>query len=74
MKQPKVEPAIRAMRKAYRGSTQYQLDRLLAEEGRWKRKATIAQNKLADVRRRINDLCRDVINPKAVDVPGGPKP
>lgn len=39
-----------AMRKAYRSTEQGKLDRLLSEESRWKRKLTIASNKLAEVR------------------------
>lgn len=42
--------------KAYRGTVVYEIRELMAEESRWQRKATIARNKLADVRSRINKL------------------
>ena len=57
----KQEPAIRAMRKAYRASKQFQLDNLLARERRWKSKTTLAQNKLAEVREEINDLLKSMV-------------
>jgi len=63
MSEPKTDPLIRAARKAYRGSNQYQLDQLIAEESRWKRKATIAHNKLADVRNRITEFAQKIIAP-----------
>lgn len=42
--------------KAYRGTVVYEIRLLLDEESRWQRRATIARNKLADVRSRINKL------------------
>lgn len=57
----KSDPMIRAMRKAYRGSKRCEWDNLLAEESRWKRKATIAQNKLADVRNRMNEFAEKLV-------------
>lgn len=58
MKKPalKMEPLVRAVRKAYKSGPVWQVDKLLAEESRWKRKATIATNKLAAVRRKLNTL------------------
>jgi hypothetical protein len=53
-KKTKTDPMARSLRKAYRGTAVYRLDQLLAEESRWKRKVTIATNKLADVRAEIN--------------------
>lgn len=61
---PSKDPLIKAMRKAYRESKQCELDNLLAEETRWKRKATIAQNKLSDVRDRINKFAQAAILPE----------
>lgn len=46
----------RAAKSAYRGTVVYEIRALMAEESRWQRKATIARNKLADVRERINKL------------------
>lgn len=45
-------------------SKRCELDKLLAEESRWKRKATIAQNKLADVRNRINQFAAEAVEVK----------
>lgn len=59
-----VDPLIKATKAAYRASDVYKLDQLLEEETRWKRKATIAQNKLADVRERINKLAKELAQPK----------
>ena len=50
------DPLIKAVRKAYRASATFKIDELLAAESRWKRKVTIAQNKLFEVRERINKL------------------
>lgn len=44
------------IREAYKGTTMYKLDKLLALESKWKRRQTIAQNKLLDVREAINTL------------------
>ena len=51
-----------AARKAYRTTDHWQLKQLLAAESRWKRKVTIATNKLADVRSEINRLAQDMAN------------
>lgn len=61
MKKGKQEPAIVAAKKAYRASRCYKLHQLLAEESRWKRKLTIASNKLADVRRELNQYTAELI-------------
>lgn len=39
--------------RAYRGTALYRVRELFAEESKWKRRETIARNKLADVRARI---------------------
>lgn len=52
-------------RRAYKRTDLYQLDKLMAEETRWKRKATIAGNKLAEVRTRINKLAVQLCREKA---------
>lgn len=54
-----VDPLVAATKKAYRSSDQYKLDQLLEEETRWKRKLTIASNKLQDVRDRINKFAKE---------------
>ena len=59
----KTEPILRALDKAYRRSPKYVLDQLLAQENRWKRKATIAQNKLVQVRNRINAFATSLADP-----------
>lgn len=53
------DPLVRAQRKAYLASETYKLDQLLEEETRWKRKLTIASNKLQDVRDRINKFAKE---------------
>lgn len=58
------DPLVREVRKAYRATDKYRLDRLLAEESRWKRKVTIASNKLAAVRNQINKLAAELAAPK----------
>lgn len=63
------DPLIRATRKAYRSSDTYKLDQLLAEESRWKRKVTIASNKLLDVRERINRLAKELAGSKTEKSP-----
>jgi hypothetical protein len=49
-----------AIKRAYRKTVVYRLDSLQAEESRWARKATIASNKLRDVRKRINVLAGEL--------------
>lgn len=61
---PKTEPLVRAVKKAYRESELCAVDALLAEQSRWQRKRTIADNKLADVRRRIDDKLKELATPK----------
>lgn len=56
----KEEPAIRAAKKAYRSTKVFQLDQLLELESKWKRKVTIASNKLADVREQITKLAKEM--------------
>lgn len=46
----------RAAKRAYNGTVVAELRNLLAEESRWQRKATIARNKIASARLRINKL------------------
>lgn len=52
------DPLHRQLKKARRNSPFGKLEALLAEESRWKRKRTIAENKLAAVRSNINQLAR----------------
>lgn len=72
---PKKDPLVLATRKArlaerraYMATSQYRVDKLLDEESRWKRKATIANNKLAWIRARINELADELA--KALDGKG----
>lgn len=55
----KTDPLIRSIRKARKGNPVDALARLLAEESRWKRKRTIADNKLASVRDKINQFAKE---------------
>lgn len=50
---------IRSIRRARKGNPVDALGKLLAEESRWKRKRTIADNKLASVRDKINQFAKD---------------
>ena len=49
---------------AYRKTPMFKLDTLLAEETKWSRKQTIAQNKLDHVRMRINKYAKEMIAAK----------
>ncbi len=50
---PKNDPLVKAVKKAYRESAVGQIETLLKEERRWKSKETMASNKLRAVRERI---------------------
>jgi hypothetical protein len=65
------EPLAKQARKVYRATKVYELDQLLAEESRWKRKVTIASNKLAEVRTAINKLASELAHDTVKD--GGGK-
>lgn len=54
MKNPK-DRVQRQIRKTYLSTPVGKLEQLLAVERRWKSKATLANNKLAAARRRLND-------------------
>lgn len=58
------DPLAKAVTKAYRDSDLFKLEKLFAEESRWKRKVTIATNKLSEVREQINKLSREMATPK----------
>jgi hypothetical protein len=60
----KQDPLVKAVKKAYRATDRYKLDKLLAEESRWKRKVTISTNKLAEVREEINKLAKELTEVK----------
>jgi hypothetical protein len=51
--QPNRDPLIMAARKAYKSTRTYEVRQLLAEEARWRKKATIARNKLESVRLKL---------------------
>lgn len=59
-----MEAVIKEAKKAYKNSNMKKLDDLLAEQSRWKRKLTIATNKLADVRLSIDALACELVCPK----------
>lgn len=61
---PRQDPLVKAMRKTYKASELFAVDQLLAEQSRWQRKRTIAENKLADVRRRIDDKLKELATPQ----------
>lgn len=48
--------AIRAVQRARRKTPRGQLEALLAQEMKWRRRVTLAQNKLVKVRQRINQF------------------
>lgn len=60
----KTEPALKQIKQAYQASDTFRVDKLLAEQSRWLRKRTIAENKLADVRRRMDALLRELATVK----------
>jgi hypothetical protein len=53
---PRHDPLVKAVKKARRESAFGQLEKLLHEEGKWKRKTTIASNKLREVRDELNAM------------------
>lgn len=66
MKEPNPSTALqRKLKKAYRSTTQYKVDQLLAEQTRWQRKLTIATNKLAAVRKQIDNMLCELATPVA---------
>lgn len=61
------DPLVNATRKARSAHAKTplgQLEKLLAEESKWKRRLTIASNKLAEVRWDINEFARAAVTPK----------
>lgn len=63
----KNEPCVKEIRraqKAHEATPIGQLEALFAEETRWRRKATIAENKLASVRERINGFALGLVEVK----------
>lgn len=66
------EPMIAAMkeaRKAFNESPAGRAQALLEEERKWRRRATIATNKLGEIREEINDLLREQVTPPADKAP-----
>jgi hypothetical protein len=55
----------KAIQKAYRSTNKYPVDLLMREQSRWQRKLTIAQNKLAWVRRQIDAKLIELATPKS---------
>jgi len=64
MKIPKTDPLILAAKKAYRLSAVGQLDRLLVEQRKWKRRKTIADSKLCLVRTLIENFALELAKEK----------
>lgn len=64
MKTGRQDPLVKQLKKAYRTSELYEVDKLFIEQTRWQRKLTIASNKLADVRRRLDAKLKDLATPK----------
>lgn len=64
MNAPTTEPLVKLAKRAYRATPLYEVDNLLAEQSRWMRKRTIAENKLADVRRRLDAKLKELATPK----------
>jgi len=61
----KTDRVILEAKKAYRSTAAYEYDELMAEQSRWLRKQTIANNKLTDVRRRIGRLLQAMVTAAA---------
>lgn len=59
------DPLGKAIQKAYRSTNKYPVDLLMREQSRWQRKLTIAQNKLAWVRRQIDAKLIELATPKS---------
>lgn len=55
------DPMVKAVKKAYRSSFQFQLDQLLAKRSYWQRKETLAANKLADVEKEIREFAQQMV-------------
>lgn len=55
-RKPSRDPVIKAIRKAYIGSRIQKLDKLEAEASKWRRRATIADNKLKEIHRKMRAL------------------
>jgi len=64
MTTPNRDPLVRAARKAYRETVQYQVDKLMAEQSRWLRKRTIANNKLGSIRYEIDPMLEELAKEK----------
>lgn len=62
------DPLARTIARARKGNAVDRLAKLLEEETRWKRKQTIANNKLVDVRNRLNQFAIEVAHQFAVDI------
>ena len=60
----KVDPLIREMKRQYRASAVFQVDKLIAERRKWQRKATIANTKLEDIRMRTEKLLVELAKEK----------
>lgn len=54
------DPLVRAAKKAFKATKLYRLQQLIEEERRWKRKQTIARNKLDEVRDKIEAMATEM--------------
>lgn len=55
IRKPARDPLVIQIEKAYRSSKQYELDKLLREETKYKRRLTLAMNGLSRVQQDIRD-------------------
>lgn len=60
-KQASADPVIKAIRKVYKGSRIEKLDKLLVKERMWRRRHTIADNKLREIAVDIRDLASESV-------------
>jgi hypothetical protein len=49
------------MKKVYKQTSQYKLEQLLKQESYWKRKETIASNKLKNVRKKLSAMLCELV-------------
>lgn len=63
-KETKTDRLVIEAKKAYRATPLYQIDKLLKDEQRWRRKETIARNKLDTIQHVIRETLREMATPK----------
>lgn len=60
----KYDRVVIEAKKAYRATPLYEVEKLLDEEQRWRRKETIARNKLETIQREIRYRLTELATPK----------